>query len=359
VTLSQETPEQTLRIIDANLDRIGEGLRLLEDLARFLLNDAPLTRQLKTMRHELVTSDLSFKQKLLQARHAQGDVGVNIEAPEQMKEKGLAELVVANAQRAQQSLRVVEELAKMPGVKLDREKFKKARFNLYTIERELLSKLLRKDKARHISGLYIILDTQSLNRRSHLEVAREMIRGGAKVIQLRDKMTGKGELLAIARKLKSLCAQHGVLFIVNDYLDLALAADADGLHLGQDDLPVEAARRLLPLDKILGCSVTTVDQATAAQSQGADYIAVGAIYPTSTREMVEVIGLERLRLIKKGVSLPLVAIGGINQANAAEVLAAGADSVAVISAILQAESPEKATRQIIARIESKSEPTDR
>ena len=351
MTLSPEIPEPTRRIIDANLDRIGEGLRLLEDLARFLLNDAILTQQLKTMRHGLATGGLSLNQQLLQARNAAGDIGINIEAPEQVKERELPEVVVANARRVQQSLRVIEELAKMPGIKLDSEKFKKARFKLYTIERELLSKLLRKDKAKRISGLHVIIDTQAIKGRRHLEVANQVIRGGAKVVQLRDKITSKRELLPIAQQLKNLCAEHNVLFIVNDHLDLALAADADGLHLGQDDLPLAVARRLLPIDKLLGCSVTSADQAAAAETEGADYIAAGAIYPTSSKEAVEVIGLEGLRLIKKKVKLPLVAIGGITQANAAEVVAAGADSVAVISAILQARSPEEAARQIAARLE--------
>ena len=348
---------QTLRIIDANLNRIGEGLRLLEDTARLLLNDASLTQQLKTMRHELVTGDPSFNQQLLQARDAEGDVGINIEAPEPEKPRELPLMVVANSRRVQESLRTVEELAKLPGItpKLNSEKFKQARFNLYTIERNLLSRLLRQDKIKHIPGLYAIIDTQALKGRSHLEVASQIIRGGARTIQLRDKLLSKKELLPIAQQLKGLCVEHNVLFILNDYLDIALAADADGLHLGQNDLPTKVAGKLLPMDKILGCSTTTVDQAVTAESEGADYIAVGSIYPTTSKETAKVIGLDGLRQIRQAITLPLVAIGGITQDNAAEVIAAGASSVAVISAILQAESPEEAARQIVARLEVQSE----
>ena len=351
------TSYQTLRIIDANLNRIGEGLRLLEDLARLLLNNAALTQQLKTMRHELVTSDWSFNQQLLQSRDSESDVGINIEAPEQAKQRELPIMVVANARRVQEALRILEELAKIPDTifKLDSEKFKQARFSLYTIERTLLSKLLRKDKIKGIPGLYVIIDTQALKGRSHIEVASQAIRGGAKTVQLRDKLQSKKELLPIAQQLKNLCTEHDVLFIMNDYLDLALASDADGLHLGQNDLPIKTARKLLPIDKILGCSTTTVDQAITAESEGADYIAVGAIYPTSSKTSTttpaKVVGLETLRQVRQAISLPLVAIGGITKDNAAEVLAAGADSVAVISAILQAESPEEAARQIAARFE--------
>jgi len=356
MALLDAIPYQTSRIIDVNLNRIGEGLRLLENLARLLLNDATLSQQLKTMRHSLITSDWSFNQQLLQSRDSESDVGINIKAPEQARPRELLQVGVANARRVQEALRTLEELAKIPDTtpKLNSEKFKQARFSLYTIERTLISKLLRKDKIKSISGLYFVIDTQALKGRSHIEVASEAIRGGAKTVQLRDKRQSKKELLPIAQQLKNLCTEHNVLFIMNDYLDLTLASDADGLHLGQNDLPVKVARKLLPIDKILGCSTTNIDQAISAQSEGADYIAVGAIYPTlsktSTTTPAKVVGLETLRQVRQVIRLPIVAIGSINKENVAEVLAVGADSVAVISAILQAESPEEAARQIAARI---------
>jgi thiamine-phosphate pyrophosphorylase len=347
-------PLKTWRIIDANLNRTGEGLRVLEDVARFVLNDANLSQQLKLMRHRLLTEELPLNTKLITARDSEGDVGASTLAPGQEKEKELPAVVVANARRVQESLRTIEELAKAKDIapKLDPARFNQARFNLYTIERELLSRLLRQDKAKHLSGLHAIIDTQALKGRSHIETARQIIQGGAKTIQLRDKLTNKRELLSLAQQLKELCAEHNVLFIVNDYLDLALAADADGLHLGQSDLPIRIAHKLLPIDRVLGCSTTTVDQAVAAEADGADYIAIGSIYPTPSKETAVVVGLKGLRQVRQAVKLPLVAIGGITKGNAAEVVAAGADSIAVISAILSAESPEKAAREIAARIET-------
>ena len=353
MTSPQSTSGQTLRIIDANLNRVGEGLRLLEEIARLLLNDATLTQQLKTMRHELIENNLLFHQQLLQARNAAGDVGVDIEVHGGEDKKELPAVVVANARRAQESLRVLEELAKVPDatLKLDSGKFKQARFDVYTIEQRLLSRLLRQDKLEYIHGLYVIIDTQALKGRDYLEVAGQVIRGGASTIQLRDKVLSKKELLSVAERLKDLCAKHGVLLIINDYLDVVLGANADGLHVGQEDLPVEVARKLLPLDKVVGCSATTVEQAVAAESEGADYIAVGAIYPTasktSARVPAEVVGLETLRQVKQAVTSPVVAIGGITGENASDVVAAGADSVAVINAVLGAESPEKASREIV------------
>ncbi|MFC2032205.1 thiamine phosphate synthase [Chloroflexota bacterium] len=222
---------------------------------------------------------------------------------------------------------------------------------MYTIEHILYSRLLRNDKIKHITGLYAIIDTQALMDRSPIEATAQVIRGGARTVQLRDKIRSKKELLSIAQKLKSFCAERKVLFIINDYLDLALAVDADGLHLGQDDMPTKTTRQLLPIDKILGCSTTTVDQATTAVSDGADYIAVGSMYPTPSKETATVVDLERLRQIRQAVSLPLVAIGGITKDNVIEVRATGADSVAVIRAILQTESPEEAARQIVDKLE--------
>ncbi len=341
---------QILRIIDANLNRIGEGLRLLEDLARLQLNDAALTQQLKTMRHELLRGDWSFHQQLLQARNSAGDVGIDIEVPGEEKQRELPITIIANARRVQEALRVTEELAKQ--VNLDPNKFKQARFDVYELEQSLLSRLLRQDKTKRLPGLYVIIDTQALKGRSHIEAASQAIRGGATVIQLRDKLLSKKELLPITQQLKNLCAEHNVLFIVNDYLDLALATDADGLHLGQDDLPIKVARKLLAIDKILGGSARTVDQALAAKSEGADYIAVGSIYPTTSKETAVVVGLERLRQIRQAVSLPLVAIGGITENNAAEVIAAGASSVAVISAVLHAKDIEAAAREIVDKLEA-------
>ncbi len=349
------TSRQILRIIDASFNRVSEGMRVLEEVSRMVLNDEALTQELKTVRHKLVVTDAATNERLLEARDAENDVGADMGVPGEGQEKELRNVIVANARRTQESLRTLEELAKIPGAlaNLDTNKFRQARFSLYTIERQLISRLLRRDKAKLLSGLYVIIDTQVLMGRDPVEIARQVIRGGAKVIQLRDKTLGKNKLIGIARQLKSLCAGQNVLFIMNDYLDLALAVGADGLHIGQKDLPFDVARKLMPIDMLLGCSVTTAAQALAAQSQGADYIAVGSIYPTSSKESVEVVGPERLNEVKQAVPLPLVGIGGINLNNAPEVIRAGADSICVISAVLGAESPEEAARQMAGVFEKR------
>ena len=346
-------PRQTLRIIDANCNRIGEGLRFIEDIARFLLNDAALSQQLKTMRHNLVKSLSEFGAAMLSERNPEADVGVGTQLSQH---QDLSSLVTANAKRVEEALRVIEELSKLPdlGVTLRSKEFEQARFNLYTIEQELLSKLMRQQKIKQLTGLYVIIDTQTLGPKGEVDAARKAIRGRAKVIQLRDKQHGKGELLTMAQKLKDVCHKSNTLFIVNDYLDIAIVAEADGIHIGQDDLPLSTVRKELPIDKIVGLSTTTLAQAQKAEAEGADYVAVGSIFPSPTKASATVVGLEGLRQIRQAMSIPVVAIGGINKKNIGEVMAEGADSAAVISAVLTQKDIESATRQLVKEIEKKA-----
>ena len=343
--------KDTLRIIDANLNRIGEGLRVLEELARLSLDDSDLTQKLKNMRHEILRLNPVLQTELLNARNADGDVGADMLVHGEFEKRNKNELVMANARRAQESLRVMEEMARSPDLKLDTEKYKKARFSLYSIEKELIGKISRQDKIKKITGLYAIIDTDLLKGRDYKEVTSQVIKGGARVIQLRDKRLDKKKLLEIAREIKQLCLANDVLFIINDHLDIALAVDADGLHIGDDDIPAVVARQLLPMDKILGCSARTVDDALALSKDGADHLGVGAMFATGTKEGAEVVGKERLQEIKSVVNIPLVAIGGIDKNNVKEIVEAGADAVAVISAVLNAEDVEEATRQLVDCIE--------
>ncbi len=340
-----------LRIIDANLNRIGEGLRLLEDVARFILDDAQLSEELKRMRHTLAGGDPSLKSKLLSARNSEGDVGAFFEVPGEAQRQNLVDIVIANARRVEESLRVVEELSKLPQLTLNTARFKQARFAIYGVEKRLVGRLLRHDKVERITGLYVVIDPETLGGRSEVEVARQAIRGGARVIQLRDKRREKGKMFSIAQELKRVCAEGDALFIINDHLDLALACDADGIHLGQKDLPLPRVREILPIEKIIGLSTATIAEAQKAEAEGADYISIGAIYPTLSKGDARWAGLETLREVKGKVSLPIVAIGGINKENIAEVVRAGANSVAVISAIAEAEDIEMAARELTGKID--------
>ncbi len=337
-----------LRVIDANINRLNEGLRLLEDVARFLLDNADISTRLKSLRHELSASVSPMHAALLSARDAAGDVTAF--ADEDMVRDDVPAIVAANARRATESLRVLEEFAKLPGSGLNPQVFKRARFAVYQIERDLMGKVLRRDKK--IAGLYVIIDTEMLGDKDEVDTCQQAIRGGASVIQLRDKKRDRLDVLKSARRLSETCARSNVLLIVNDFVDVAIAADACGVHLGEHDLPIVESRCLLPIDKLIGRSTRTVEQAKQAENDDADYIAVGSMYPTKSKESFTVVGLERLRQIREAVSLPIVAIGGINAENVADVVAAGADGVAVISAVLAADDVEKAARELSGRMEA-------
>ncbi|MCR4420502.1 MAG: thiamine phosphate synthase [Clostridia bacterium] len=195
-----------------------------------------------------------------------------------------------------------------------------------------------------LGRLYVIVDAEVAGRRPLEEVTGEVLAGGAEVIQLRAKTWPARRLLEVGRNMLELCRRRGVPFLVNDRADIARALGADGVHLGQDDLPLEAARRLLGPGRIIGLSVDTLEEALAAEAAGADYVSLGPIFPTATKpDAGPVVGLEGLARVRAGVSLPLVAIGGINADNAARVLAAGADTVAVIGAVVGADNVREAT----------------
>lgn len=197
-----------------------------------------------------------------------------------------------------------------------------------------------------IHGLYVIIDPAACAGRSPVDVAKQAIRGGASVVQWRDKTRDKGDQLADAQALAALCRANGVAFIINDHADLASACNADGVHLGQHDLPVQAVRPLLGRPAIVGVSANNAAEAVRAQEAGADYVAVGSMFATSTKLNTRPASLDRLREVKAAVRIPVVAIGGITAANIDGVVEAGADAVAVISAVCGAPDPVSAARAL-------------
>ena len=212
---------------------------------------------------------------------------------------------------------------------------------------------LRESLGSQVYGLYVIIDPEVTSGRDPLEVARGALAGGARVLQLRDKLREKGQTLPLARGLKELCDRHGALLIINDHADLAAAVDAHGLHVGQGDLPVAEARGILKPGQIIGRSNHLVEEARESQAQGADHVAIGAVYPTTTKPSIvrrATIGPEAVARLKEAVDLPVVAIGGINEGNVEPVAAAGADAICVTSAVGLAPDPEMASRRLVEKI---------
>lgn len=200
--------------------------------------------------------------------------------------------------------------------------------------------------------LYVILDRTAARGRDLEVILESALAGGCRLFQLREKEWPSGRLLPLAERLRTRCRQAGATFIINDRVDLALVVEADGVHLGQEDLPPAAARPLLRPGMLLGVSTHSEAQARAAQAAGADYVAVGAMFPTSTKPDFELVGPELLRKLRGEVRVPLIGIGGITHGNVAEVIRAGADGVAVISAVCGAPDPEAATRRFLDLIEA-------
>jgi len=199
-------------------------------------------------------------------------------------------------------------------------------------------------------ALYVILDRAVAAGGDLGQILEAAAAGGCRMVQLREKEWPSGRLLPLARRLRDRCRTAGVTFIVNDRVDLALAVDADGVHLGQDDLPARVGRTLLRPGMILGISTHSVAQARAAQADGADYVAVGSMYPTETKPDFQLVGPDLVRALRPEVRVPLIGIGGITPANVAAVIRAGADGVAVVSAVCGARDPAAATRQLLERI---------
>jgi thiamine-phosphate diphosphorylase len=200
------------------------------------------------------------------------------------------------------------------------------------------------------SPLYAILDRSVARGRELPELLEAVLAGGGRLVQLREKEMALSELLPLTQRLVRRCREVGATLIVNDRADLALAAGAHGLHVGQDDLPAAHARALLAPGMLLGVSTHDPEQARQAVRDGADYVAVGSIFPTTTKAGFQLVGPDLIRRVRPEVPVPLVGIGGITEENASAVLAAGADSVAVISALCAAPDPEAATRAFLARI---------
>ncbi|MDN5344781.1 MAG: thiamine-phosphate pyrophosphorylase [Clostridia bacterium] len=199
--------------------------------------------------------------------------------------------------------------------------------------------------------LYVIITTSLGGGRPTLELVRQALAGGATAIQLREKELPARQLVALGREIRELTRSAGATFIIDDRLDVALAVEADGVHIGQEDLPAAIARRLLGPGRILGVSVGTVDQARQAVADGADYLGVGTLFATSSKgDAGEPIGLAGLKAIREAVTVPIVGIGGINSSNAAGVMAAGADGVAVISAVIGAPDITAAARELLAAV---------
>jgi len=329
------------RLIDANFNRAREAIRVLEDAARFILDDAPLTERAKGLRHDLTAAVRSLPQadRMIVFRDTPADVGTAITHDAEQHRAGTLTVVDAAAGRLTEALRALAEYGKLldPAVA---ERIEQIRYAAYDLHKALTLRLRPKATWQRVR-LYVLI-TEELCSGDWLEVARAAIEGGADCLQLREKHLSDAELLRRARKLADLCHAHGVLCIVNDRPDIARLAGADGVHLGQDDLPVREARKVVGPDAIIGKSTHNLDQALAAAAESPDYIAVGPMFASATKPQEHIAGPATLGEVTEKLNLPVVAIGGITPENLEQVLQAGAKCVAVCQAVIAQPDPAAA-----------------
>ena len=342
------------RILDANLNRAREALRVVEDFARFALDDASVAAAAKDMRSRLRDAAGAFPaEALLAARDTPGDVGTALESPAEGRRADAADVAAAACKRLTEALRTLAEYAKVAAPGGAAGRFESLRYDAYTLERRVGLRLAGGVRFEDVR-LYVLL-TSRLCGGEPMDVAAAAVEGGADCIQLREKDRPDREVLDLARRLRELTQAADVLLIVNDRPDIAAAAAADGVHLGQDDLPVAAARRVLGARAVVGRSTHNLQQARAADAEGADYIAVGPMFATDTKDAGPVAGVETFRRIAAQITRPLVVIGGITPHNVAALVAAGVRRVAVCSAVIAADDPAAAARSIREYLHPKHE----
>ncbi|MCE9551814.1 MAG: thiamine phosphate synthase [Planctomycetes bacterium] len=344
-----------IRILDATSNRATEALRVVEDHARFVLDDPHLTEQWKRLRHDL-TAALSPLSPSLRAecRQTQHDVGTTISTPSERQRADLNDVLSANLARVQQALRTLEEYAKVPLVPFvpDAEglsaELEAMRYRSYTLAAAMEVTRSSQDRLQSVRLMVLVEGQAEPETFEHL--VTDLFAAGVPVIQLRDKhLTGR-HLLDRAQRLVALAKKLGVLAIINDRADIAAASQAHGVHLGQDDLSVAQARRIVGPQVLIGVSTHSLAQAQQAVIDGANYIGVGPTFPSSTKVFDHFPGPELLSEVAQQIRLPAFAIGGIEPSNIGQVLLCGVTRIAVGSAITAASDPARAARELLHHV---------
>ncbi|HIK48743.1 thiamine phosphate synthase [Thermosynechococcus sp. M55_K2018_012] len=342
------------RILDANLDRAREGLRVIEEWYRFVCEDAKMSARCKDLRQRI---GRYHTLELRAARHTDQDPGTALSHLQERTRKALSDVLIANFARVQEALRVIEEYGKLTDIRPHPRNYnlsqvaKDLRYEVYILEQELIRNLLlnpRYARVRQLQGAKLYLVTAPSDRL--LETVEAALKGGLSLVQYRDKTSDDHTRLTTACQLQALCQRYGALFLVNDRVDIAVAANADGVHLGQTDIPMELARQVLGPDRLVGRSTSNPEELERAIAEGADYVAVGPIFATPTKPDKAAVGFDYLQYAREHAPMPQFAIGGIDLSNIDEVVKAGATQVAVVRAIMDAADPEATTREFLRRL---------
>ncbi len=335
---SNTTNAEDLRIyqiIDANLDRAREGLRVLEDWARFGIGEEKYVERIKNFRQILGKNHLEVYK---QSRNHIEDKCKGLTHKEQINRKTYKQIISSNSGRVQEALRVIEEFSRLHNNKLSKIA-SEIRYEIYTLEVDLLS-LTKSNKSKEIlkeNDLYVITD----QKENLLEIIEDILIAGVRIIQHRFKTGTDKDHLQEAIQIKNLCIKYNSLFIINDRIDIALASNADGIHLGQNDLDLKTARKLLGHSKIIGISANNEIDISNALSEGSDYIGIGPVFETTTKKDKKPLGIEKIKSLTKDLNIPWFAIGGVTTSNVSYLKSHGFKKVALISQLMNSEDPKE------------------
>jgi len=332
------------QIIDANLDRAREGLRVLEDWARFGLGKEKYVKRIKNFRQILGRHHLEIYK---QSRNHIEDKCKGLTHKEQFNRKTSEQIIISNSARVQAALRVIEEFSRLQNHELSKIA-SEIRYEIYTIEIDLLSysKFKKLEEILKENDLYVI----TAQKDNLLEIIEEILIAGVRIIQHRFKTGTDKDNLQEAIKIKNLCKRYNSLFIINDRLDIVLASNADGIHLGQDDLDLKTARKLLGYSKIIGISANNEIDISNALKEGCDYIGIGPVFETATKKDKKPIGIEKIKTLTKDLDIPWFAIGGIKSNNISFLKKNGFKKVALVSQLMNSEEPKEDAIMILKEL---------
>ncbi|MBD2189539.1 thiamine phosphate synthase [Pseudanabaena mucicola] len=337
------------RILDANLDRAREALRTIEEWCRFGLEDVELCDRCKHMRQELAQW---HKEEFRRARNTPDDPATGLSHANEVSRADIQSVLRANMGRLQEALRVLEEYAKVIDPNMGAV-MKQMRYQVYTLESQLLSNESRsigQVRRQKLQDAQLYLVTMPVDNIA--EVVESALQGGVQIVQYRQKDGEDSTRFAIAKQLCEICHKYDALFLINDRVDIAIAVGADGIHVGQTDLPVPVVRHILntnggkSTDYIIGQSTTNPQELAIAMNNQVDYVGVGPVHATPTKPNKETAGHEYVNYAAQNISIPWFAIGGIDTQNLMATVNAGAKRVAVVRSIMQSEHPHLIAKQM-------------
>lgn len=346
------------RILDAAANRAREGLRVVEDFVRFGLDDTHLSRLLKNARHRLgdVMQDVDLP-TLIAARETQRDVGTRISTVAEQTRTSPLDAAQASLKRIQEAVRTLEEYSKaLPGKRDSTElpslpeRFEQLRYELYTIEKAVLT-TVGAQQCLDRRNVYLLITAEQCEQDVDC-VLHDAISAGVRIVQIREKSMNDRKLLDYAEHVRGITRKSGTLLIMNDRPDLAVLCDADGVHLGQEELTVHDARQIVGPHRLVGVSTHSIEQARQAVLDGASYIGVGPVFPSRTKSFDEHVGLDLVAEVSSEISLPWYPIGGIDRSHLDQLLDAGASRIAVSGAICRSPDPGHAAAELVAKLRS-------